>query len=428
MVYVQISLFIVYLFCTLSMFKKYLFLRDIILFFVALYGLQLIGAIADPYRFYTIRFTTILLFNLQIIFLIIGASVSVSSGNRPKVYELSSIFNIKVNKTILFVQTGLLALTYFRYKRMSDFLLTVAMSNEARAHYFDDFYSSYTELFLNQVGDSFVYISYFLTFGLLFFNKKRLNGKELYVVLSTIAIIVLNTLTSFGRGVIFQLLIVFILFFLLNRVFDRNIFKKRVLPIALIFTALVAIVLVITTMVRMNISEAVDVEGQGDDVFLKPFITYFYVPICAFEYGSDRIFYDLIPMLGAADLAAPIDFVLTPLRFFDHSIYSPNMVLGAKMTPSFYFPSGVSWNALFTGASNYYIDFGFFGFILFPFFHGFLFAYIAYRARKRGRWFIVLLFLFVASFTHLTRSGIQSMDIMFLLIWIIFINKTKAIT
>ena len=311
---------------------------------------------------------------------------------------------------------------------MSSFLLQAAMSNEARSYFFSDFYSSYTELLLNQVLDSFVFVSYFFAFGLLFFAKK-FSIKELYIIISTLAIVTLNTLTSFGRNVVFQLLVAFIMFFLLSRHFDKISFKKRAIPVLIVFVSLVGIVLVATTVVRANLGDVGGLEGELDELLFRPFIEYFYVPVCAFEYGSQHIFNDIVPMLGAADLAAPIDVLLTPIRIFDHSIYSPNEILGIRMSPVFNFPnSGLQWNALFTGASNYYIDFGFLGFIFFPFIHGFLFPYLGYRGRRRGSWFLIFFSLFLCSFTHLTCSGIQSMSIVFFVVWVIFIRKTRAVT
>lgn len=427
MLYIQIILSLIYIIYTLNSFKKYKLLRAVLLFYVTLYGLQLLGAIADPYHIYTIGFSTILFFNLQIVFILIGAQVAINRGYGVDKVNADTIFDFRINTPIIVIQTVFLLLIYNRYKRMSGFLLTATMSNEAREFFFNDFYSSYTEMFLNQFADAFLYISYFFAFGLIFFRKNRLGLKEFYMIISTIVIVALNTLTSFGRMGIIQLLVVFVLFFFLSKQYDKVLFKKRVIPVAAVLVSVVAVVFALTTVVRSNLGDIDALNEQTDDLVIKPFATYFYVPICAFEYGSQRIFNDIIPMLGAADLAAPIDFLLTPIRFFYHDVYSPNMVLGARMTPGFYFPSGEGWNALFTGASNYYIDFGPLGFVLFPLIHGFLFVYLIYKARNKASWYIVFLFFFVASFIHLVSSGIQSMSVVFVIIWIIILRKMRIV-
>jgi oligosaccharide repeat unit polymerase len=392
-----------------------------------LYGLQLIGAIWDPYHVYEISQTTVLFFNLQNLFLIIGASVAL---NKYKVreYDLSSIFNIRINKLILFLQTGFLLLSYVRYQKMSSFLLKASLTSEARAYYYTEFYSSYTEQLLNYFADAFIYISYFFAFGLLFFSKRRLGFKEIYIIVTTFVIAVLKGLTSFGRGDIFRIIIVYLLFFLVSACFDKKSFKKRTLPSAFIFLGIVGVGLVLTTIVRYNLGNAESFGGQIEELIIQPFATYFYVPVCAFEYGSNYIFDDLVPMLGAADFAGFVDFVFTPFKYFDHNFYSPNSILGQKMSPGFAFPSGLGWNALFTGASNYYIDFGFLGFIIFPFIHGYLLTFIGYKARRNGTWFLVFLFLFMSSYIHMTSSGIQSMSTMFVFVWIYIMSKTKSIT
>lgn len=428
MVLAQIILLLIYLYSILSKFSKETFLRNVLIFFVSLYGIQLIAAILDPYHIYKIQFSTIFLFNLQIIFIIFGASFVAVPGVNKRRYALSQIFDIRINKYAIAFQTLFLLLAYYRYKKMNVYLLSASFSYEAREYYFSNFYSSYTELLLNQIVDAFIHISYFFAFGLLLFYTRKKGVKEWYIICSTIAIVVFNTLTSFGRGVIFQLLVIFILFFLLAKSFDVHVFRKKIVPWSFVIVGIVMVVLVITTMVRLNMKDSAGLGDELDEYFLRPFVTYFYIPICAFEYGSEHIFDDLVPMMGAADLAGPIDFLLTPLRYFDHKLFSPNNILGNKMDPIMYFPSGKGWNALFTGASNYYIDFSFLGFIIFPFIHGYLFSFLNYKCRKSGTWFVMFLFLFVSSFTHLTRSGIQSMDVVFLIIWIVIVKKLKVIT
>ena len=165
-------------------------------------------------------------------------------------------------------------------------------------------------------------------------------------------------------------------------------------PVAIVLIGVVVVLIGSATLARFNLEESDILLDNLDEFLYKPFATYFYVPVCAFDYGKDHVFGSLVPMFGAADLAAPIDLLLTPIRFFDQSIESINNTLGAKMSPQFFFPSGNKWNALFTGASNYYIDFGYLGFIIFPLLHGYILASVEIKSRHSGAWFVVLLFFF----------------------------------
>lgn len=424
----QSLLIIIYLYAAVRITRADLFLRSLLLFIVALYGLQLVLATEDPYNFYRVSTATLFLFNLQIIFILIGIKVGISTKKKKVEFNASKVFNVRVSKSIIVLQSVLLLLTILRYNKMKAYVFSVGnMASLARDYYFTDMYDSYSDMFLNSIVDSFIYVSFFLTFSLLLFVGEK-RWKEWYVIITTILIVILKTVTSLGRGVIVQLFIVFLLFFFYSYREDKKVFKKTVKPVSIGLASLVTIFFIITTLSRFDLEGSDFLYDNWEDFLLKPFATYFYVPICAFDYGKERIFGDLVPMLGAADLAAPIDLFLTPFRFIDHDIISINNILGSKMTPQFSFPSGERWNALFTGASNYYIDFGFLGFIIFPFIHGLLLAKVENRSKASGAWFAVLVFLFLASFNHMKSSEIQSISTVFTLFWIFLIAKTKAIS
>lgn len=427
--YIQIFLVLLYIYYAYHRCRQNGFLQKTVMFFVALYGFQLVLAIADPYGYYRIRPSTILFFNMQIIFLLLGVSIGTNKYGRLKEYDVPRIFNITITKSVLLIQTLALLLSYNRYSKMSAYMTSMnGLTDSARGYYFTEMYTSYTEQFLNNIVGAFEYVSYFLAFGLLFFYSKKLRWKEWYIIISSFGIIILNSMASLGRGVIFNIIIVLVLFYFFSSAYDQKAFKKRVRPVALALVGVVAVVIVAATMIRSNVEEADFIYDNADEFILKPFVTYFYVPVCAFEYGSDKIYGDLVPMMGAADLAAPLDLLMTPFQFFDHSIQGVNNVLGNRMTPRFSFPSGASWNALFTGASNYYIDFGFFGFIIFPILHGLLLVWVCNKSRRSGAWFIVLLFLFLSSFKHLVSSNIQAISTVFTFIWIWYMKKNKAVT
>ena len=425
----QIFLLVIYLYYAYWRCRDNSFLRKTVMFFVALYGGQLVLAIADPYDFYTIRPSTILFFNLQIIFLLIGMTYGMNRIGHFKDFDVPRIFNIKVNRAVLIIQTVALILSYNRYSKMSSYITSMeGLTDSARGYFFTEMYSSYTEQFLNEMVGAFQYVSYFYAFGLLFLYAGKLKWKEWYMIISGFGIIILDSMASLGRGVVFNIIVALLMFYFFSGTYDQKSFKKRVRPVALSLVGVVGAVIVFATMIRSNVNETNYIFDNANDFILKPFVSYFYVPVCAFDYGTEKIFGDLVPLFGAADLAAPIDLLMTPFQFIDHNIHGINDLLGNRMTPRFEFPSGETWNALFTGASNYYIDFGFFGFILFPFIHGLLFVWISNKSRRSGAWFIVLLFLFMSSFKHLVSSNIQSLSTVFVFIWIWYIRKTRAVT
>ena len=427
--YIQLLFVVIYLFFAKRSCKENSFLNKTVFFFVALYGGQLLLAIADPYKYYSINITTIILFNLQIVLLLLGVSVAYNRFGRFVNLEIPRIFDVKINKAVLFIQLLTLLLAFLRYQRMSSLIMSMdELTDSARGLYFTDLYTSYTEKLLNDMVGAFGIVSYFFSFGLLFFHQKKLEWKEWFMIISGFGVIVLDTMSSLGRVVIFNIIVVFIMFYFLSSSYDKQVLRKRVRPAAFILIGIVASVLAYATMVRTNVEGADLLLDNADQLIVEPFVSYFYVPICAFEYGSNHIFGDLVPMMGAADLAAPIDLLITPFQAIDHSIKGINDILGERMTPRFSFPSGDTWNALFTGASNYYIDFGLLGFIIFPFIHGYLLVSICRKSKSSGAWFIVFLFLFMSSFKHLVSSNIQSMTTVFSMLWIWYMKKTHSIT
>ena len=182
-----------------------------------------------------------------------------------------------------------------------------------------------------------------------------------------------------------------------------------------------------TTMLRANLTE-IDNNEIGD-LFVKPFAIYFYAPVLAFDYGKDTILNYGHLYCGGAVFAGFWDFLITPFVVLDHSFMdlSMNGVLGSRMTPYFTFPHGQTWNALFTGCSNYYIDFWYFGFIIYPFLHGYVMGKLVYLMKRHLGIFILLSYFFFCSYKHIVSLGIQSMEVVFVIIWIIVSLKFKII-
>ena len=424
---IQVILVFFYLWLGFNITRSNTFLQKIVLLVVSLYGFQILLAILDPYQIYKISNKTVVLFNLQILFILFGVHAFIKKGYRNNFVFTPKVFKISINRTIIVVQTLLLYLSINRYQKMQSFLNSAGvLTNEARNYYYTELYSSYTEKLLNQIVNAYSIISYFFIFGLLLFYPQKLKLKHYYVIISGLAVVILDSLSSGGRAVIFQLIVIFMLFFFYGRSINKSDFRKKIIPLAIALLAIVSYFFVQITLLRTNNTDS-DVVLNSIDLFIvQPFAMYLYGPVCAFDYGSQYIFNDLVPMFGAADFAGIIDFLITPFQFFDHSIQGINNILGAKMTPQFVFPSGITWNALFTGASNYYIDFGVFGFVIFPFVHGCLLAFICNKALKNGMWFVLLLWIFKFSYNQLSSSGIQSMSIVFTFFWIWYIHREKA--
>jgi oligosaccharide repeat unit polymerase len=253
--------------------------------------------------------------------------------------------------------------------------------------------------------------------------------KEWYFVILTFICYVLQLLTSQSRTEAFVILFVFILLAYVSNVYDIKNYRKIVRPMLLFAIVGVGAVFLSVTLLRANLSsDGIDI-SLLDELILQPFSTYFYVPILAFDYTKETLLNPGFPFMGCATFSAIVDTLLLPLTYIDHSFgsLSMNTILGNTIGDGMYFPSGKHWMAMFTGCANYYLDFWYFGFIVFPILHGWVLAKLVYTFKRNAASFIILAFMFYTSFRHATASGIQSIDTVFFFFWVYLTIKSKAV-
>jgi len=431
---IQIILSIVYLFGCKSIVKGNKFARLIMLFFVAWYSLQLTLAIADPYNVYTIRPITILAYNFQIVFLLLGCYFFYCKNKTKKIgFDNNKIFTISNNKYLLIVQTLFFLNSVLKFRKMRDYLSTVGdLTNSSRDFYFNGFFSSYTELMVNQIITSYLLISYFVLYGVLFFMNRKRSWKDHYLAITSIFAVVITSLTTMGRMEMMEFAMVFFFFLMYSTTIQDKRKKHKIKMFGAVIISLLVFVIGAVTLIRSNLllGESSSIGALKDSfayLILEPFVTYYYVPILAFDYATQHQFATMGLFFGGADLAGFIDFITLPIQLLFNDFPTINGAMGV-MTPFFAFPSGREWNALFTGAANYYLDFRYVGFIIFPFILGYLINYLCRSARKGASQFILLLFFFLSVYKSIFSSAFQSTSIVFFLLWIYFFRKTKTLS
>ena len=408
-------------------------IKYIILFFLIAYSVQLVLAEIDPYNIQKIDYKTILYFNLQIIFFSIGALCAVNK-KRPNIQHQvkNTLPSVKINWFIFLTQVAVFLFTLYQYRRMQAYISSLGgITSSVRDYYYTGFLTG-VETYITLCCEAFKLISLFFVFSIITKGRRQITKKEIAFIVMSILTYVLQSLTSMARGDMAAILLVLVLFYFLSINRDPSSAKK-LKKYFIIILPIVFVVVAIATFYRGNMfingaANVAEIDNESE-LFLQPIIQYFYTPILAFDYAKDSILYFNSWFFGAADFAGFIDFLMIPFVYLDHSLdaYCVNSIVGARMTPTFSFPSGTSWNALFTGASNYYLDFGFLGFIIFPFFHGFLLSRFAYKSRSSSISMLLLVYLFFASFYHLTSSYIQSPRVVFYLIWMYVIYRLNCI-
>lgn len=426
-----LSIILIFLYVFICKHIKDPLLRKIITFFAILYGCQISMAIWDPYHIFSVSVFSIILFNIQIICFIIGAN---SCKRTNKNVHLTSFRwpIIRIDKIMLVAITIFFIYSYYNYNRMQTYLLTMAnTSDEGRAFYFTFFFPTYTMRIIDMFLTSFKYVAFFASITLLFSKGIRLKLKEWYFVILSFSTYVLLLLTSQSRTESFVILFILVFMTYVSSIYDTQRYKKYVLPFVSFAFLGVAIIFLSITLLRSNLSMSGDNFDMTfvDHFIFDPFATYFYVPILAFDYSKDTLLNFGFPLFGLATFSSIVDTLLLPLTFIDKSFgsLSMNTLIGSSIGLGHNFPSGKHWMAMYTGCANYYMDFWYLGFIIFPVLHGWVMAKLVYSFRRSAAAFILLAFMFYTSFRHATASGIQSVDTVFFLFWVYLTVRNKSI-
>lgn len=406
-------------------------LKKIVVFLVMLYGSQISLAIWDPYQIYKVSLLSIILFNVQIICLIIGVY---SCKKSHKVKSLSPADfrwpRIEINTFMLVVITILFLYSYYNYNRMQSYLaLMASTSDEGREYYFTLFFPSYTLKVIDWFLTSFRYVAFFASIILLFKKGIKLKIKEYYFVALTVTSYALLLLTSQSRTEVFVILLMLLFMTFVSKIYDIKRYKKTVLPFMIIAVIGIGTIFFGVTLLRTNLTSEGFEASHIEDFIIEQFATYFYVPILAFDYTKDTLLNFGFPFLGCATFSAFFDTILLPLTYVDHSfgVLSMNTILGSTIGVGMYFPSGKHWMAMFTGCANYYVDLWYLGFIVYPILHGWVLAKLVYSFRTNAASFMILSFLFYISFLHATSCGIQSIATIFFLLWVYLAIKTRSV-
>lgn len=419
---IQLLLTIVYLFACLFIANK--IRRSIIVFFVILYSSQLIIAELNIYEIYEISIQTIMFFNANIIFFIFGALYYENLNKlkfRTQITKFSDIeknINIKsfykVNRLII-IQLFFLIVAIYYLNKMSDSIYYFEQGESVRSYYFQTggLFSSYTEMFLYQnITKNYLYISSFI-FSYIVLIKTKLNLRDYFLLIISLIFIIIIALTTQGRWDVLPPLLISIFLSFYIRFNSPFTFKKRVYPTFIIFISLFLIGVGVISLMRINVDVNFNnfISTINESVF-EPLIAYFSLPIAAFDYGLKFIFNNEGLYFGTATFAGFEELVFTPFQIINkfHDFGLANADLGSLMTPNFNLNPTYYWNALFTGLVNYYLDFGFVGIIIYPFFIGYLFSKIIDSFLKKSDLFYLMLLsvFFTLLFNNMFSSSFQS--------------------
>lgn len=412
MLLIQTVLSVIYLFLSIKL--PHSFLKLVVTFFVFLLSFQLLVNMFDYSNTNHISGYTIFIFNLNIIFLLIGVWLYVLRNlkrmKEPVHETLNPILNIKL---FLCIQAVLLLIMSYYYSRYSLLIALANVDETARQLFFEPgrFFHSYTESVLYLfILVNYKYVAAFI-FAYLFLQTNKDIYQNILMILSVI-FIVMVCLVGQGRGdLVIPVLFVFMMSLYIKVknpvLFKESIKLKLLIAVLVAFLAICAITLLRS---RMDVT-ASNFLAEFNDSIIPTFVSYFSFSITAFDYGIHHIFQNESFYCGLATLAGLEELLATPLILMNKSLHVTNVGLGALMTP-FHNINGQPWNALYTGVVNYYLDFGLFGVILFPTIVGYLLAkFSVFIINKSDVFYLLFYFFFLFSlYKNLFSSPFQSLE------------------
>lgn len=228
-----------------------------------------------------------------------------------------------------------------------------------------------------------------------------LNGKfRNPIIYIGIINILLNSQIGKGRMIIFELLVYFTLAFIIY--FYKEIFKYiiKYWYIILIIVGIGGAGMVFLTLVRLNTdftsmeSITLNLKATFDQVIL-----YFTGSIRAFDYSLVNNYRDTIigqygHTWGGATLGGINELIIMFFRALGMEISTANMALGSLTQPAIFIGENVQYNAFYSAAFNYYIDFGVVGVALFSGIFGAFSAFLIKKTlRTKDAYFHMILIL-----------------------------------
>ena len=228
-----------------------------------------------------------------------------------------------------------------------------------------------------------------------------LNGKfRNPIIYIGIINIVLNSQIGKGRMIIFELLIYFIIGFIIY--FYDEIWKyiKKYWYIILIIFVVCGSAMTVLTLVRLNTdftnmeSIKMNIKETFDQVIL-----YFTGSIRAFDYSLVNNYRDTIieqygHTWGMATFAGINEVIIMFFRGLGMEIATTNMAIGSLTQPAIFIGENVQYNAFYSAVLNYYIDFGVVGVALFSGLFGAFSAFLIKKSLKTKDVYYTMILIF----------------------------------
>ena len=415
-------LFLLTIFCFFAKYKTGMFFNPLNIVIV-FWTVWIIISIINPFNLYDVELITYFYLLLFIIFFSIGFLLVARRIQSSKDDFESKII---VNKSIpiiinIFVSVILL---YFLFKYNS--LLIILGVLEARNIKFEIgllFSNTFEYLLFSVIISSIVYLSFLLS-TVNYLKNKKITG---FFAISIINIL-LYSYIGLGRMAIFETGIFLILAFIFSKIFI--LFKLKIWhKISFLLLAIFAIgsIMNITTK-RLN--STLTEKGIIDTLLftLEQGAVYFTGPISAFNHFiSLRVPENTGYTFGSSTFGGIDYFIGMVFSYIGYPYQTANDKTGSFTQPAIQIGNDHTFNAFYTGLMNFYMDFGYFGIIVFSLIFGFTLGLIWNKYLKNGNAYTLSLLIFIC-YTGIVseyRLPYSSISTWVILITLLMLNRFR---
>ena len=407
--------------------KKFLYV------FLFWWGAYLFCSTFNPCDLFLVSNETYIILLGYVVSFLIGFSIFPIKYNHSIYKNRANILAIKTNWWYVLAGISSIIILY-NYICKYLLLLEVVGADEARESLFESglLFSTNYEIYLFQ----FLFtpfqtiVQFFLAYCIVFKSK----FPPIYLMLFVLYFFLYGYLGGGRANYLALFLYVILLFVLRTQIASKlhcNIRKYsfKFTFFLFFFCAIIFVIVSIQTTLRKGVT---DIDGQtilmGFEELLSQFVWYMLGPIRALDYAFE---YQYDSFLGLWYGRATVGGFDTLLKMFIHALggsyTTANQVIGGYLQEHLITVGyGITFNFAYTALIFYYLDFGYFGILLWPFFLGITTRFTVYKFQKKAtfaRLILMLFFFYTAIFATFSWTFYKTASVVLIILLIVSSQK-----
>lgn len=404
--------------------KKFLYV------FLSWWGVYLFCSTFNPCGLFLVSNETYIILLGYVVSFLIGFSAFSLKWNCQNAKKCDNIANVRVNWWYVLLGISSVIVVY-NYACKYVLLLEVIGADRARDSLFESglLFSTNYEIYLFQ----FLFtpfqtiVQFFLAYCIVFKSKFPF----IYLII-LVSYFFLYGYLGGGRANYLALFLYVILLFVLRTYIasklhcDIRKYSLKFYFFFLLFCVIIVVVVSVQTILRKGVA---DIDGQtilmGFEELLSQFVWYMLGPIRALDYAFE---YQYDSFLGFWYGRATIGGFDTLLKMIIHALggnyTTANQVIGGYLQEHLITVGyGITFNFAYTALIFYYLDFGYFGILLWPFFLGIITRFLVHRFQKKpslARLILMLFFFYATIFATFSWIFYKTASVVLIILLIIY--------